>query len=141
MRDSLARSYQAEGRSFLNQVFMKTYRDLIVWQKSMDLVVLIYEQTKQFPKEEAYNLTSQIKRSAVSVPSNIAEGYGRNSSGDYIRFLQIASGSLYELQTQLEISLRLGYINHENHNKLNSLSIEIEKMTSSLISKIKGNRK
>jgi four helix bundle protein len=118
---------------------MKTYRDLIVWQKSMNLVIMVYDQTKQFPNEEMYNLTSQLKRSAVSVPSNIAEGYGRNSSGDYIRFLQIASGSLYELQTQLEISLRLNFISTENYNKIISLSIEIEKMLSSLISKIKSN--
>ncbi len=105
----------------------------------MNLVIMVYDQTKQFPNEEMYNLTSQLKRSAVSVPSNIAEGYGRNSSGDYIRFLQIASGSLYELQTQLEISLRLNFISTENYNKIISLSIEIEKMLSSLISKIKSN--
>ena len=92
---------------------MKTYRDLIVWQKSMDLVFLVYNATNQFPKEEVYNLTSQIRRSSVSVPSNIAEGYGRNSSGDYVRFLQIASGSLYELQTQLEISFRMEYLTEE----------------------------
>ena len=119
---------------------MKTYRDLIVWQKSMDLVFLVYNATNQFPKEEVYNLTSQIRRSSVSVPSNIAEGYGRNSSGDYVRFLQIASGSLYELQTQLEISFRMEYLTEEKFNELNSLSIEIEKMLSSLISKIKNSR-
>ncbi len=107
----------------------------------MDLVILVYEKTKQFPKEEIYNLTSQIKRSVVSVPSNIAEGYGRNSTGDYIRFLQIACGSLYELQTQLEISLRLEYLSAENYDKLTSISIEIEKMTSSLISKVKSSQK
>ena len=120
---------------------MKTYRDLIVWQKSMDLVILVYNATNQFPKEEVYNLTSQIRRSAVSVPSNIAEGYGRNSSGDYVRFLQISSGSLYELQTQLEISFRMKYFSQEKFRELNSLSIEIEKMLSSLISKIKNSRK
>lgn len=120
---------------------MKTYRDLIVWRKSMDLVTTIYEKTKQFPKEETYNLASQLKRSAVSIPSNIAEGYGRNSSGDYTRFLQIASGSLYELQTQLEICFRLKLLNEDNYNKIIPLSIEIEKMLSSLISKIKDSRK
>lgn len=119
---------------------MKTYRDLIVWQKSMDLVLLVYNTTKQFPKEEMYNLTSQIRRSVVSVPSNIAEGYGRNSSADYVRFLQIASGSLYELQTQLEICERMEYLSRESFNTVNALSIEIEKMLSSLISKIKVNR-
>ena len=121
---------------------MNTYRDLIVWQKSMDLVILVYKQVNQFPKEEIYNLTSQLKRCAVSVPSNIAEGYGRNSSGDYVRFLQIASGSLYELQTQLEICLRLEYFTKNIYTELNLLSVEIEKMLSSLISKIKNsNRK
>ncbi len=120
---------------------MKTYRDLIVWQKSMDLVLMVYEITNQFPREEVYNLTSQIRRSAVSIPRNIAEGYGRNSSGDYVRFLQIASGSLYEFQTQLEISFRLDFLIVEKFNELNYLSIEIEKMLSSLISKIKSSMK
>lgn len=118
---------------------MKTYRDLIVWQKSMDLVLMIYKVASQFPKEEVYNLTSQIKRSAVSIPSNIAEGYGRNSSGDYVRFLRIASGSLYELQTQCEICFRLEYLDAKIYEELYSLSIEIEKMLSSLISKIENN--
>ena len=84
---------------------MQTYRDLIVWQKSMSLVIMLYAETKGFPKEEIFGLTSQIQSSVVSIPSNIAEGYGRNSTGDYVRFLQIASGSLYEFQTQLEISI------------------------------------
>ncbi len=120
---------------------MQSYRDLIVWQKSMSLVMMLYGATKGFPKEEAFGLTSQIQRSAVSIPSNIAEGYGRNSTGDYARFLQIASGSLYEFQTQLEISFQLGYLNKERFNEINSLSIEIEKMLSSLISKVKNSKK
>jgi four helix bundle protein len=120
---------------------MTTYRELIVWQKSMLLVLSIYNETKSFPKEEVYALTSQIRRSAVSLPSNIAEGYGRNHSGDYVRFLQIASGSLYEFQTQLEISFQLGYISKEKFDEINSLSVEIEKMLSSLISKVKDGKK
>jgi four helix bundle protein len=120
---------------------MKTYRDLIVWQKSMDLVLKVYKLASLFPDEEKYNLTSQIKRCAVSVPSNISEGYGRSSSGDYIRFLKIASGSLYEFQTQLEICFRLEFVGEISYREVNSLSIEIEKMLSSLISKIKGSRK
>ena len=116
---------------------MQTYRDLIVWQKAMSLVLNLYTETKSWPKEEVYGLTSQIRRSAVSIPSNIAEGYGRNSTGDYISFLQIASGSLYEFQTQLEISFQLAYLKEEKYVEINSLSIEIEKMLSSLISKIK----
>ena len=107
----------------------------------MSLVLKLYIETKSWPKEEVYGLTSQIRRSAVSVPSNIAEGYGRNSTGDYIRFLQIASGSLYEFQTQLEISVQLNYLSEEKYVEINSLSIEIEKMLSSLISKVKNSQK
>jgi four helix bundle protein len=84
---------------------IRNYRDLIVWQKSIALVTEVYSITRLFPKEELYGLISQIRRSAVSIPSNIAEGYGRYSTNDYIRFLQIAIGSLYEFQTQLEIGL------------------------------------
>ena len=120
---------------------MKTYRELIVWQKAMSLVLKLYAETKFWPKEEVYGLTSQIRRCAVSVPSNIAEGYGRNSTGDYIRFLQIASGSLYEFQTQFEISFRLNYLSEEKYIEINSLSIIIEKMLSSLISKVKNSQK
>ena len=120
---------------------MQTYRNLIVWQKAMSMVLLVYGETKGFPKEETFGLTSQIQRSVVSIPSNIAEGYGRNSTGDYIRFLQIASGSLYEFQTQLEISSQLGYLSEEKYVEINSLSIEIEKMLSSLLSKVRNSQK
>ena len=78
---------------------IKTFRDLIVWQKSMHLVTQIYWASGDFPKQEFYGLISQLRRSAVSIPSNIAEGYGRRSTGDYVGFLQIIVGSLYELQT------------------------------------------
>ena len=84
---------------------IKSFRDLMVWQKSMQLVTDLYRLTSDFPKTESYGLTSQLRRAAVSVPSNIAEGYGRHSTSDYIRFLQIAIGSLYELQTQVEIGV------------------------------------
>lgn len=120
---------------------MQTYRDLIVWQKAMSIVLKLYTETKAWPKEEVYALTSQIRRSAISIPSNIAEGYGRNSTGDYVRFLQIASGSLYEFQTQLEISFQLGYLDKGKFEELNALSLEIEKMLSSLISKLKNAQK
>ena len=79
---------------------VNSYRDLLVWQKSMSVVTEIYAIAQGFPSSEIYALTSQIRRSAISIPSNIAEGYGRNSTGDYKRFLQIAAGSLFELQTQ-----------------------------------------
>ena len=115
---------------------MKTYRELLVWQKSMLLVIEIYKLSKSFPKDESYGLTSQIRRCAVSVPSNIAEGYGRNSTSDYIRFLNIATGSLYELQTDMEIALNLRYTDNRNFDKLYESSREIERMLSSLIRKL-----
>ncbi len=95
---------------------VRTYRDLVVWQKGMDIVTKIYDLTRDFPASEIYGLTSQIRRCAVSVPSNMAEGYGRRSTQEYIRFLQIASGSLFELQTQLQISINLNYISNRNYS-------------------------
>lgn len=115
---------------------MKSYRELFVWQKGVDLSVSVYDETQSFPKEEAFGMTSQIRRSAISIPSNIAEGFGRSSQADFARFLKISSGSLYELQTQLEICRRINYISAEQFESLWNLSIEIEKMLSSLISKI-----
>lgn len=117
---------------------VKTYRDLIVWQKSMVLVTEIYRLTKAFPRDEMYGLTSQIRRAAVSIPSNICEGYARNSDGDFARFLRIACGSLYEIQTQLEIAMNLEYLSEEQFQDVSASSLEIEKMLSSLIGKIKN---
>ena len=88
---------------------MKSHKDLLVWQKSVDLVTRIYLETDQWPKEEIYGLTAQIRRAAVSVPSNIAEGAGRSSQKDFSRFLSIAMGSLAEVETQTVIAQRLGY--------------------------------
>ena len=115
---------------------IKTYRDLIIWQKYLALVTEIYKITKIFPKDETYGLTAQMRRCAVSIPSNIAEGYGRNSSSDYVRFLRIAMGSLYELQTQLEISLNLKYLKADDFKKFYESSREVERMLSSLIRKM-----
>ena len=89
---------------------VKSYLDLTVWQKSMDLVVRCYQLTSQLPKTEIYGLISQIQRAAVSIPANIAEGKGRNHLGDYIRHLSIANGSLKELETHLMIVGRLAYV-------------------------------
>ncbi len=88
---------------------MATYRDLIVWQRSIDLVEEVYKQSRSFPVEERYCLTVQMRRSAISVPSNIAEGQGRSTTRDFIHFLTIAYGSLRELETQVIIAGRLGY--------------------------------
>ncbi len=119
---------------------VKTYRDLLVWQKAMQLVTQIYSITKNLPREELYGLTSQIRRSSVSIPSNIAEGYGRNSRNDYLRFLQISIGSLFELQTQLEICLNLKYLPENNHSEIYEQSREVERMLSSLIRKLNENK-
>lgn len=116
---------------------MKSYRDLIVWNKSMLLVTSIYTILMKFPDEEKFGLVSQIKRSSVSVPSNIAEGYGRNYTKDYSRFLQIARGSLYEMQTQIEISKNLNFISEKEVNEIFDLTLEVEKMLNSLINKLK----
>ena len=115
---------------------MKSYRDLIVWQKSMNWVTLVYKISEVFPESEKFGLVSQIKRSSVSVPSNIAEGYGRNYKKDDAKFLQIARGSLYECQTQIEIAVNLGFIKREQIQEASDLSIEIEKMLNSLVNKI-----
>jgi len=118
---------------------IRTFRDLLVWQKAMLFVTEIYKETRNFPADEQYGLVSQIRRCAVSVPSNIAEGFGRNSRNDYLRFLNISMGSLYELQTQLQISLNLKLLNDNKFDKLYSKSREIERMLSSMISKLKIN--
>jgi len=116
---------------------VRTYRDLIVWQKSMRFVTDVYSMTRKMPKDELYGLISQIRRSAVSIPSNIAEGYGRSSTADYLRFLHVAISSLYEVQTQLEIGVNLEYFNKEVFFRLYEGSREIERMLSSLNRKIK----
>lgn len=115
---------------------IRSFRDLIVWQKSMKLVTEVYLLSKTLPRDEQYGLVSQIRRSAVSIPSNIAEGYGRGSTGDYVRFLLISRGSLYELQTQLEICLNLEYIVEASFQNQYEKSREVERMLSSLIRKI-----
>jgi len=119
---------------------MKTFRDLLVWQKSMSFVTEIYKVSKQFPKDENFGLTSQIRRSVVSVPSNISEGYGREGMKDYLRFLNIAMASLFELQTQLEIASNLEYIKREKFDNLYESSREIERMLSSFIRTVKSRK-
>ena len=120
---------------------MKTFRDLLVWQKSMSFVTEIYKVSKSFPKEETFGLTSQLRRSAVSIPSNISEGYGREGVKDYLRFLNIAIASLFELQTQVEIAFNLEYLNKDKFDDLYELSREIERMLSSFIRSIKSKSK
>jgi len=114
-----------------------SYKDLIVWQKSYELSLLVYKFSKIFPREEIYGLTSQIRRCAVSIPSNIAEGYARQRRLEYIQFLQISFGSGAELETQLLIARDLRYITDEEYTKTNDLLQEVMKMLNSLIGKLK----
>ncbi|MBK9509346.1 MAG: four helix bundle protein [Cytophagaceae bacterium] len=117
---------------------MKSYRELLIWQKSILVVTNIYKLTRDFPKEELFGITSQMRRCAISIPSNIVEGFGRKSQGDFKRFLNISLGSIYELQTQIEISQNLEYLNTENYKYLMESCVELEKMMNSLVSKIKA---
>ena len=112
---------------------MLTHKDLKVWQKSIDMVVEIYLATSTFPKDELYGLTSQIRRASVSIPSNIAEGYGRFSDKELIRFLFISLGSASEVETQLIICNRLNYLLEKDFNNLSLLNNEIIKMLAGLI--------
>jgi len=107
---------------------IQSFRDLQIWQKSMELTVAVYRMTQSFPREEMFGLTSQLRRCAISIPSNIAEGQGRSSEREFLHFLSIARGSNCELQTQLEIARRLGLADTQLLNDAESLSQEIGKM-------------
>ena len=115
---------------------MNTYRDLLVWQKAMDLVDEIYCLLKLLPKEETYALSDQMRRAAISIPSNIAEGYDRDSTKDYIRFLMIARGSKSELETQLIICVRQNLLTRQQICKAFNLCTEIGKMLNSMREKL-----
>ncbi|MFT3740599.1 MAG: four helix bundle protein [Breznakibacter sp.] len=115
---------------------MKTYRDLIAWQKAIILVSETYKATADFPKDEIYGLTNQMRRAAVSIPSNLAEGFGRNSKAEMARYANIAMGSLFELQTQLEIAKNLGYLNDQDCQSLTDLTREEERILSAFIKSI-----
>lgn len=115
---------------------MEDYRDLVVWQRSMELVAHVYGLTKQLPKEETFALSNQLRRAVVSIPSNIAEGYGRNSKQDYLRFLNIARGSKNEVETQLQICLMLDYLRPEDAAEAQVLCAEVGKMLNALIHSI-----
>lgn len=114
---------------------MNNYKELKIWQKAMDLVEKVYAITSTFPNEEKYGLISQIQRSAISIPSNIAEGAGRNSNKEFKNFLGIANGSINELSTQLELSVRIGYVKKDELVDISNLIIEIQKMNFTLIKK------
>ncbi|MBC8353391.1 MAG: four helix bundle protein [Planctomycetes bacterium] len=110
----------------------KNYRDLIVWQKAMDVVVDVYRMTSEFPSTERYGLASQMQRAAASIPSNIAEGQGRTSDKEFQRFLSIANGSRCELETQIMLSSRLNYIENDMRSVLLERSEEIGRLLTGL---------
>ena len=112
---------------------VKNYSELIAWQKAMDLVEMTYRATARFPKEEVYGLTSQLRRSAVSIPSNIAEGQGRRTTREFLKFLSIANGSLRELETQVAIAARLNYLDEEGKTRMFSLTSEVGRLMNGLI--------
>lgn len=117
---------------------MRNFRNLRVWEKSHLLTLSIYEFTSSFPKEELYGLTSQMRRSSSSVPSNIAEGCGRNSQPQFARFLNFAFGSASELEYQIILSKDLGFIDEDGFNKLLERVIEIKRMLTSLIQQVQS---
>jgi four helix bundle protein len=121
----------------MNSTRIQSFRDLKVWQKSMELTVAVYGLTQSFPREETFGLTSQLRRSAISIPSNIAEGQGRLNTREFQQFLGIARGSNCELQTQLEIARRIGLGNSQLLNDAESLSHEIGKMIFTILGKLR----
>lgn len=116
---------------------ISSYKDLVVWRKAVELAIATYKLTDQFPKEEIYGLSSQMKRASVSVSSNIAEGSIRGSKKDFCHFLRISSGSIAELETQVEISKNLPFGKNLDYHAIDSLTPEINKMIHGLIAKLK----
>jgi four helix bundle protein len=116
------------------------YQELIVWQKALDLVVLIYQTTASSPREEQFGLTIQLRKAAVSIPSNIAEGQARNTPGDFLHFLAIARGSLQEVETQIIIAERLRYITAEKREGFFVLSSEVGRLINGLSNSITPGR-
>jgi len=115
---------------------LKNYQDLIAWQKAMDLVEDVYRSSKDFPREEIYALTSQIRRAAVSIPSNIAEGQGRRTTADFLRHLSIAYGSLCEVETQILIARRLKYIAQARLEEVMNRAGEVGRLLNGLMASL-----
>ena len=117
-----------------------SYRDLVVWQRSMDLVVQCYRISGHFPASEMYGLTGQIRRAAVSIPANIAEGHGRDSTGSFVQFLRVSQGSIKELETHLILAARLGFIDEEACTRLLTEADEIGRMMRNLIRRLQDKK-
>jgi four helix bundle protein len=115
---------------------LNSYRQLIAWQKAIELVADVYQATQDMPKNELYGLTSQLRRSAVSIPSNIAEGQGRATRGEFIQFLGHARGSLFELETQIAIAIQLGYISAETEGHLEAKATEVARIINGLMTSL-----
>ncbi len=120
---------------------IKGYRDLVVWQRAMDLVTVTYRLTAGFPSEEKYGLVQQLRRAAVSVPSNIAEGHGRDHLGDYLHQLSVANGSLMEMETQLMIAGRLEYLSREAEERILADTAVLGRMMSALARALRKRRR
>jgi len=116
---------------------MQNFKDLIVWQKAHQNALLIYSSTKEFPKEEQFGITSQLRRASVSIPTNIAEGTGKSTKKDFAHYLQTALGSTQEVEYLLLLSLELDYLDKIQFEKVNSLTNEVKAMLISLIKKVK----
>ena len=116
---------------------IQNYKDLIVWQKAMDLTTEVYRLTKKLPKDELYGLINQMRRATVSIPSNIAEGNARFSTKEYLRFLSIARGSKAEVETQLLLCVKLGYLQQSETDNALGLCMEIGKILNTMISKFR----
>ena len=111
---------------------IKDHTDLIVWRKAMTLVEEVYKASREFPKEEVYGLRSQLRRAAVSIPANIAEGHGRKSTKEYAHHISIAYGSLMEVETHVEIAFRLGYIDEAKSKGIREMSSEVGRLLNGL---------
>jgi four helix bundle protein len=114
-----------------------SYRDLVAWQRAKDLSVAVYKATADFPKSEIYGLTAQIRRASVSVFSNIAEGQGRISKGEFLQFLGHARGSLLELRSQLEVSVDLGFLSKEEFGRLDDTASHVQRLINGLIDSLR----
>ena len=119
---------------------MKDFRQLKVWEKAHQLALAIYKETKSFPKEELYGLTSQIRRASMSIPTNIAEGCGRQTDAEFARFLQIAMGSASETEYQLILAHDLEFLSKETHEKLHTNVEEVKRMLASLLKTLRADR-
>jgi len=117
---------------------MQNYKDLIVWQKAHENAFLVYGHTKEFPKEEQFGITSQIRRASVSIPTNIAEGSGKSTKKDFANYLQTAFGSAQEVEYLLLLSLELGYLDKIQYQKINSMTNEVKAMLISLLKKVRA---